>query len=733
MHKPNLGNTDCIDNTSKVEHDINKCSFIEIGVKTHGEIIHKEYNPQSDHFHLLRLIYQNRLVEGIFWEGETIGSIIKVCFKITNLNKKSIFSQKNMILLTDDDAQDAQDIEDNEIRLKKSYYILYQTENFEYSMIKNLKYSNNLPYSKVIKDMSVQMTSTFSKPHGLENLGNTCFMNSGLQCLLALTPFTNKLVCSVFGSMATTLTDLLIYKKKPNDFWKEFTDKVKRFGDYMQHDVQEFVGCLLDCIDCENDELINSENKRVINNGNNNSENTKIKRQTIIDSCFKGELSSRSTCLSCNHVFTVYEPFLTLSLSIPPPDSFHPSVFYSGKTYKKLNVSMNLKVKQLKNLILQEYGSKIETFTLIDTDHVKIESEPINSDLPQKKFMIVCIKANTRIILEDEMEIKYYPSIFCYEYDPNEIYSWVVLKKKGIITDDFLGHILLKSGDNVDDAIESWTNQNSEPRTFVKNDLDITNCLENYTQDESLSEVGIAEEELTTSDFTKCQSEHITIEEGNDQIKEASKNEKSNSDSSINYNANIQNSEVPELNNNIYSLQKEKNDSAKIFDLNPDITFFKSICNEQIVLTKKSNFISNIVTLNVIDCIKHFIKEELLTDTNKPSCINCETKNDHKKGFRISKLPECLIIHLKRFAYSGNTKKVMTKISLNKILRFGDKYFKLVSYANHSARSAQSGHYTAYTNRAGDWWLCNDSNINKVKEVYDDNAYLLFYELINYN
>lgn len=177
------------------------------------------------------------------------------------------------------------------------------------------------------------------------------------------------------------------------------------------------------------------------------------------------------------------------------------------------------------------------------------------------------------------------------------------------------------------------------------------------------------------------------------------------------------------------------------------------------------------------DCIEEFVTLELLDDDNKWFCSKCKRSTKLTKKISITRLPQVLIIHFKRFKVSpdGLFKKLDTfidypvKKELNLTPYWPDvgtymsdansqrlskeeelqvlttlptrnqvppfKY-KLFAVANHFG-NLTSGHYTAYvykdksSGKTKNWCYFDDTKVTfdcKENQVLNKNAYCLFYQ-----
>jgi len=163
---------------------------------------------------------------------------------------------------------------------------------------------------------------------GLQNLGNTCYFNAVMQCLLQVAQLKLVLLES------SEITDDLILTSALRDFFREMNSKQNQhsfnpqhlfqalcllpecshYPEFQQQDSRELLGFLLDGI---NDEM---ESK-------------------IPALLFQGRLQSIIKCLSCDTISTSEEPFWTLPVDLVSRLSSHSGSSYdldkaaSKKTY----------------------------------------------------------------------------------------------------------------------------------------------------------------------------------------------------------------------------------------------------------------------------------------------------------------------------------------------------------------------------------------------------------------
>jgi ubiquitin carboxyl-terminal hydrolase 2/21 len=63
---------------------------------------------------------------------------------------------------------------------------------------------------------------------------------------------------------------------------------------------------------------------------------------------------------------------------------------------------------------------------------------------------------------------------------------------------------------------------------------------------------------------------------------------------------------------------------------------------------------------SLTDLLRDFAKEEPLDEGERPTCDGCKRKEPTSKMILIEKLPEVLVIHMKRFSYGTYRGKKIT-------------------------------------------------------------------------
>ncbi|CAK87128.1 unnamed protein product (macronuclear) [Paramecium tetraurelia] len=141
---------------------------------------------------------------------------------------------------------------------------------------------------------------------------------------------------------------------------------------------------------------------------------------------------------------------------------------------------------------------------------------------------------------------------------------------------------------------------------------------------------------------------------------------------------------------------------------------------------------------DLIQCISEYLREEELDEANQWHCSKCKSVKKSKKGIKLWKLPNILVIHLKRFKFTANYRcKLrwlinfpMYNLDLSNYSEQEQATYDLYGVINHSG-TLHSGHYTSNCKNKDTqkWYNFDDTRIKEImeKEVLTSDAYLLFY------
>lgn len=107
------------------------------------------------------------------------------------------------------------------------------------------------------------------------------------------------------------------------------------------------------------------------------------------------------------------------------------------------------------------------------------------------------------------------------------------------------------------------------------------------------------------------------------------------------------------------------------------------------------------------EVINNFIAEETLDGDERPTCSKCKIATKSTKRISFSKLPQVLVLHLKKFSNDGY-KLSSPEVIIEKKIRLNNINYQIQACISHHGHSSCSGHYTSHCKYDGKWFHFND-------------------------
>ena len=623
---------------------------------------------------------------------------------------------------------------------------------------------------------------------GLKNLGNTCFMNSALQCLSHCEDLTKYFLTrkafdeinrnnshGTGGEVAKAYYELIRQLWQgdspylcPTDFRQIFVRFVRQFAGFSQHDSHEMLTFMLDAL---HEDLNRVRLKPYIEMSEKSEKETEIEASTrwwknhlsrensIIVDLFHGQYKSVITCPECNRISITYDPFMYLGLPIPSGNFKIKFKFFNNANeifIKNYFYEYDLAINDhttVKDMILKILSSK----AIINIEF--LEAVYLNKDksfkriLREEELVFPFFDNGYEIVIYEkfhstckEKEVENYTSIYLHPSEYVEERSMLFMKKSYQKLLSYPAIISLHKNNSIKDLYYYVFKCYRKILNIENKNFNLARFLDNQNNKEYV------EEEFKFCFNTVEDNEpfklHIinNISESNSYFTSKQNCEYCNSKceycaipgESLSYKTTVK---------DLVNKQKEQRPVlvyVQFLKLSKGSKIFENMEFPINVGTK--SLISKQSSINIYDCINLFKSEERLEKENAWYCSSCKSHQEAFKRLEIYKPPNFLIVQFKRFKIKTHS-AVMGMIANKKndvLIEYPvegldlreyvvgiekeDAIYDLVGISQHYG-GLSSGHYTALCSNSGKWYEYDDERVSKASnsDVITNSAYMLFY------
>uniref|UniRef100_W5KNT1 Ubiquitin carboxyl-terminal hydrolase 32 n=1 Tax=Astyanax mexicanus TaxID=7994 RepID=W5KNT1_ASTMX len=283
-----------------------------------------------------------------------------------------LYNSENYLTLLDDEDHTLESL-----KIQDEQHLVIEVRNKDMSWPEEMSFIANS--SKIDR----HKVPTEKGATGLSNLGNTCFMNSSIQCVSNTKPLTDYFIS---GRHLYELNRL--YTALEQIRWT-IAKYAPRFNGFQQQDSQELLAFLLDGLHEDLNrvhekpyvELKDSDGRPDAEVATEAWENHLRRNRSIVVDLFHGQLKSQVKCKTCGHISARFDPFNFLSLPLPMDSSMHLEITViklDGSTPVRYGLRLNMDEKYtgLKKQLSELCGLKPEQILLAEVHSSNIKTFP---------------------------------------------------------------------------------------------------------------------------------------------------------------------------------------------------------------------------------------------------------------------------------------------------------------------------------------------------------------------
>ena len=610
---------------------------------------------------------------------------------------------------------------------------------------------------------------------GLKNLGNTCFMNSAIQCLSSVEELTKYFLLKKYleelnksnkngakGKIAEAYYSL-IYEIwngnsryiNPWDFRQIFVSFVKQFAGFSQQDSDEMLTFVLDSLHEDLNRVKIKPYSELKEKAENETEEeaslrwwkNHIEREnSIIVDLFHGQFKSVVKCPECDRISTIYDPFMNLGLPIPSAQSKMRIKYLEENKEKNEVKELMFFYKCDEKTTTREIKSKlfddIKNTKKINnkTTTINIEGIIVDKNKKYKKYLENDNECITTNYIDDNYEALFYavekknniqnffqcfitPVLIFNEKVEILFFPKIFKFDINYSVKEMYFYIFLYYRKYFKD-IKNFSYENFLKNLYGNNLYELNKEFTDYFE---IKETTPFKLNIVNNVPKK---DKFSCEYCNRSCKYCPFNFKF-TDSLLKV------KQSQKIKRPFLLYLEVLNYSSKAFcdNLMPEKNFAKDL----LIKSKE---------ITIYDCFEAFRTEEKLEKDNSWYCSKCKKNQEAFKKLEIYRAPNILIVQLKRFdcktenVYEGLIKNKkneslvnfpLTNLDISKFVveenSRKDCVYDLCAISQHYGLLS-SGHYTAFCLNEGEWYNFDDEKVSKIgniKNVVSKGAYILIF------
>uniref|UniRef100_A0A672IT68 Ubiquitin carboxyl-terminal hydrolase n=1 Tax=Salarias fasciatus TaxID=181472 RepID=A0A672IT68_SALFA len=576
---------------------------------------------------------------------------------------------------------------------------------------------------------------------GLSNLGNTCFMNSAVQCLSNIPPLTEYFLKDKYtdelnednplgmkGEIARAYAELIkqLWSGKysyvtPRPFKTQVGRFAPQFSGYQQQDSHELLAFLLDGL---HEDLNRIRKKPYIQLKDANGRPDKVvaeeawenhikRNDSIIVDIFHGLFKSTLVCPVCSKVSVTFDPFCYLTLPLPMKKERTLEVYLvrldplAKPTQYKLTVPKVGYISDLCTSLSTLSGVPAEKMIVTDIYNHRFHrifatNENLSSIMERDDIYVFEVAVNRvedtdHVVIPVHLREKYKQSGYNHTSTPLFGQPFLIAVPRTLSEDKLYNMLLLRLCRFVRSSVEEDEEDCEETQPSKQHTVN-GNATNGLLEEGSPSECAGRHFVLETFLFTFSKTSFLFLLQ-------------------------------------FICCEADRLHFIRRLSVRKVICDFDKHESMEYKPQKKAFF-------KLKDCIELFTTKEKLGAEDPWYCPNCKQHQQATKKLDLWSLPPVLVVHLKRFSYSRYMRDKLDSLvdfplrdlDMSEFLinpNAGPCRYDLIAVSNHYGGMG-GGHYTAYAKNKDDdkWYNYDDSSVSPANEdqIVSKAGYVLFYQ-----